>query len=55
MQAFFNRLKEPSSWAGAAALLGLFGVKVSPDLFETGVQAITGVAALAAILIPEKR
>ena len=55
MKALFNRLKEPSSWAGAAALLGLLGVKVAPDLLETGLQAITGVAALAAILIPEKR
>lgn len=55
MNALFNRLKEPSSWAGAAALLGLFGVKIAPDLLDVGVQAVTGVAALAAILIPEKR
>lgn len=48
----FKRLKEPSTWAGIAALGVLFGLP--PGSVEALGQVVGGVAALAAIVIPEK-
>lgn len=49
-----KRLREPSTYAGIGVLLGLFGVQIAPDLMQTGVQAVSGIAGLAAILMSEK-
>ena len=47
-----SRLKEPSTWAGFAALGSLFGVK---ELVAFGAPEIaTALAALAAVLLSEK-
>lgn len=35
MSAFFNRLKEPSTWAGFAALATMFGVNPAITSFVT--------------------
>lgn len=52
MMKIINRLKEPSSWAGIASLVVLFGVPASTA--QTVVQAVGAVAAAAAIFLPEK-
>jgi uncharacterized membrane protein YuzA (DUF378 family) len=72
MKVILNRLKEPSTWAGFAALATLFGVSpvvsnavlhivgaVSDGASIGGpagvVQAIVGICAAAAVLIPERK
>lgn len=47
-----NRLKEPSTWAGISALGLIFGLPMGT--IEAVGQIIGGVAALVAILVPEK-
>jgi hypothetical protein len=54
MKAFFDRLKEPSSMAGLAVLLGLFGVPAAPEIVQGAGQVVTGLFALAAIFVKEK-
>ena len=54
MYNFFDRLREPSTMAGLSVLFGLFGVQVAPELAQGAVQAVTGVTAIAAILMREK-
>lgn len=49
--AIFKRLKEPSTWAGIAALGVIFGLP--PGTIEAAGQIIGGVAALGAIFLPE--
>lgn len=46
-----GRMKEPSTWAGFAALAVLFGVPV--DTANIVVQAVGAVAAAVAVLVPE--
>lgn len=46
-----KRMREPSTWAGIAALGLLFGLP--PGTIEAVGQVIGGVAALAAIVMPE--
>lgn len=47
----FKRLREPSTWAGIAALGLIFGLPAGT--VEAAGQIIGGVAALGAILLPE--
>lgn len=47
-----NRLREPSTWAGVAALGLIFGLP--PGTIEMLGQVVGGVAGLAAIFLPEK-
>lgn len=47
-----NRLREPSTWAGLSALAVLFGAP--PGTVEVVSQVVGGVAAAAAIVLPEK-
>lgn len=54
MNAFLTRLREPSTYAGLAVLLGLFGVQVAPEAMTAGVQVISGAAALAAMALGER-
>lgn len=48
-----NRLKEPSTLAGLGVLAVLFGVP--PGTVEVVSQAVGGVLAAAAVLIPESK
>ena len=48
-----SRLREPSSMAGVAALALIFGVPAG--VAEAVVQIVGGLAALAAIALPERR
>lgn len=48
-----NRLREPSTMAGIAVLVGLFGLPAgAPELIT---QVLAGLAGLAAILMPERK
>lgn len=47
-----QRLREPSTWAGIAALGLVFGLP--PGTVELVGQIIGGIAGLAAIFMPEK-
>lgn len=53
LRTIAQRLREPSSMAGIAALAFLFGVPAGAT--EAVVQIVGGVAALAAIVLPEKK
>lgn len=53
MKNVFNRLKEPSSWAGLAALAVLLGV--DPVKANAVVQGVGVLASCAAVLLPEAR
>lgn len=55
MKAIIARLREPSSWAGIAALLGVFGIQIAPETMTGIVQAGTGLAAVAAIVLREAK
>lgn len=48
-----RRLREPSTWAGIAALGLVFGLP--PGTVELVGQIVGGVAGLAAIFLPEHR
>lgn len=52
MNAFFDRLKEPSTWAGLSVLGVLLGLP--PGTIEAAGQIVGGVAALGAILLKER-
>lgn len=48
-----KRLKEPSTWAGLSILAALFGVP--PGTIDLIAQVVGGIAALAAIALPENK
>jgi len=52
-QTILKRVKEPSTWAGLAALGMLFGV--DPAKVDALHQAGIAVAGLAAIFLPENK
>lgn len=52
LNLIIKRIKEPSTWAGLAALGVIFGLP--PGTVEAVGQVLGGVAALAAIALPEK-
>jgi hypothetical protein len=54
MSYIINRLKEPSTYAGLAALLAAFGLNVEPGILQAVVAMATGLAGLASILLGEK-
>ena len=55
LKYFFNRLREPSSMAGLAIVLGLFGVPLAPEALQAGGSMVAGVAGLLAIFMSEKK
>lgn len=54
MSYLIERLKEPSSYAGFAALLGIVGVKFAPDQFQAIVTLLTAAAGVAAVFMKDK-
>lgn len=48
-----NRLREPSTMAGLAVLLGLFGVPAAPEIMQGVGHIVTGGFALAAVFMRE--
>ncbi len=55
MNAIFARLREPSTYAGISVMLGVFGVNVAPEIMQSAVQVLTGLSALAAVFLSEKK
>lgn len=51
---FFQRLREPSSMAGLAVLMGLIGVPAAPEVVQGAGQVLTGLFGLAAVFMREK-
>lgn len=54
MAAILTRMQEPSTYAGMAVLLGLFGVQVAPDMMQPVIQTLSGAAAVAAMVMRER-
>jgi hypothetical protein len=52
---FVARLREPSTYAGLAALLAAAGLHPAPDVLSAAINAAVALAGLAAVLIPEMR
>lgn len=52
LHTILRRMREPSTWAGLAALGVLFGLP--PGSVEAVSQVVGGLAAIAAIALPEK-
>jgi len=52
MNAFLDRVKQPSTWAGLSVLGVLFGLP--PGTIDLVGQVVGGVAALAAMVLTEK-
>lgn len=50
----FDRLKEPSTWAGLAAMIGTFGVQIPDDITKYGVMALAGIAGIVSFVLKEK-
>lgn len=51
MKTIFNRLREPSTWAGFGVLASIAGVP--PNTFQLAQQIILGVVGLVAVIRPE--
>ena len=48
-----NRLKEPSTYAGLASLLGLVGVKLAPESMTAIITFATALAGAIAVFVPD--
>ena len=53
MSPILRRLREPSTWAGLAALAAIFGVPVPPGVPEAVGTLVAAGAAVAGVLLPE--
>lgn len=53
LKTLLQRLREPSTMAGIAALAMVFGVPAGAA--ESVIQVVGGVAGLAAVLLPENK
>jgi len=54
MDALFNRLKEVSTWQGIIAIVGGFGVAISPEMSGAIIAVATGVFALVSVILKER-
>lgn len=48
-----SRLKEPSTYAGLASLLGLVGVNLAPESLTAIISVATAIAAAVAVFVPD--
>jgi NO-binding membrane sensor protein with MHYT domain len=55
IQFLIARLREPSTYAGLAAVLTAAGITYSPDLLDAAVTVAAALAGLAAVLVPESK
>lgn len=51
MKSIFSRLREPSTWAGLAALAAVFGVPVAQ--IDAVTQIAVAVCGAASVFLPE--
>lgn len=49
-----QKLSQPSTWAGIAILLSVFGVPMTEDVAQSIVQSGVALSGLAAIFLNEK-
>jgi hypothetical protein len=54
LKLILDRVKEPSTWAGLAALGSVFGYHFSPELSEHIVDFGVASAGLAAVVLKER-
>jgi hypothetical protein len=54
MNYVLGRLREPSTYAGLAAVLAAFNVNIDPGLWGTIVQVAIGLAGLVAAVVPDR-
>jgi hypothetical protein len=54
MNYIVARLREPSTYAGLAAILSAFGISFAPHYWEAIMSICIGAAGLAAIVLAEK-
>lgn len=54
LSVIIARLREPSSFAGLAALFALFGINLAPEWANVVAQGAAAVSALLAIVLREK-
>jgi hypothetical protein len=47
------RLKEPSTYAGLASLLGLVGINLAPEHLTAIISIATAIAAGIAVFVPD--
>lgn len=52
---YLDRLREPSTWAGVAVLLSVFGVNMAPADKQAVVNGGVGLASLIAVFMREKK
>lgn len=55
MLAILERFKEPSSWAGLAALLSSLGIQLPDGVAENAAFILAGVSGLLAVFLKEKK
>jgi hypothetical protein len=55
MHAIITRLRQPSTYAGVATLLAVFGYNVAPELWNSITQFLVGASSIAAIVLNERR
>jgi hypothetical protein len=55
MSYILARLKEPSTYAGLAAILSAFGIGLAPEYWEAIASIGVGAAGLAAVVLAERR
>lgn len=55
MAYFLTRLREPSTYAGLAALVGAFGITVPLPWVQAASALGTGIAAVLAVALPEHK
>lgn len=54
MNFIFNRLREPSTWAGLASMAVAFGIGIPPGTIEAVAQIGAGIAGLGAVFLRER-
>ena len=54
MKYIIDRLKEPSTYAGLAAMLAAFGLHVEDSMIQVFIALATGLAGAASVLLSEK-
>jgi hypothetical protein len=55
MNYLLARLREPSTYAGLAALLAAFGVTIAPEKMTAIVSLATALAGAAAVFLPDRK
>lgn len=53
MKQLFARFKEPSSWAGLTAVVGMMGLSIDPGVVQSVTLIGAGVCGLLAFFLPE--